>query len=134
MNWGRIVIAGVVAGIVVWLADFVMHGLIMGNTYQANPGVFAQEEASPFWFLAISVCIALTVTIFYAKTCDCWASGLAGGVTFGFFLGLVAFFGPFYFPLVIDGFPYYLAWCWGGIHIIEAVIGGAVIGSLYKKA
>ena len=134
MNWGKIVIAGVVAGVVLWLVDFVLHGWIMASAYLKYPGVFTQEEASPFWFLAVAICIAITVAILFAKTCDCWASGLTGGATFGFFLGLVAFFGPFYFPLVLEGFPYYLAWCWGGIHIIEAVIGGAVIGAIYKKA
>lgn len=132
MNWGRVTIAGVAAGIVIWLADYVMHVMIMGATYAKYPEVFTQEEASPFWFLLVSVCIALAAAILFAKTRKCWSAGVAGGVAFGFWLGLTAFFGPFYFPLVLLGFPYYLAWCWGGIHLIEGLIGGAVLGALYK--
>ena len=52
MNWSKTVLAGAVAGVVAWLADFVMHGVIMGATYEAHPAVFSQEQASPFLFLA----------------------------------------------------------------------------------
>ena len=52
---------------------------------------------------------------------------------FGFWLGLVAFFSPFYDSLVIEGFPYFLSWCWGGANLISLVIFGAVIGAIYKS-
>ena len=133
MNWTKAVIAGVVAGVVVWIADFVIHGMIMGATYTKYPEVFSQEQANPVLFLLISVCIALAVAILFAKTRDCWQEGIMGGVVFGFFLGLVAFFSNFYYPLVLDGFPYYLGWCWGGINMIEAVIGGTVVAAIYKQ-
>ena len=57
-----------------------------------------------------------------------------GGVTFGFFLGLVAYFTNFYNPLVIEGFPYYLSWCWGAINVISFLVLGAVLGLMMKKA
>ena len=43
-------------------------------------------------------------------------------------------FGNFYNPLVIDGFPYYLAWCHGGITLIGSVVGGAVVGLMIKRS
>ena len=43
MNWTRALIGGVVAGIVVWIADFVMHGILLGETYARYP-VFTQED------------------------------------------------------------------------------------------
>jgi len=132
MNWIRIVVAGLVAGIVVFLADFVLHGLILGNTYTKYP-VFSQEQANPLLFLVVAVAVAITAAIFYAKTIDSWSPGWKGGATFGFFVGLVAFFSNHYYPIVLDGFPYYLAWCWGGVGIIEGVIMGSVVGALYKK-
>ena len=132
MNWIRIIAAGVVAGIVGWLADFVMHGFILGNTYMKYP-VFSQEQANPLLFLAVSVAVAITAAIFFARTVDAWSPGWKGGATFGFFIGLVHFFSNHYYPLVLDGFPYYLAWCWGGVGIIGGVIIGAVIGAVYKK-
>lgn len=132
MNWTRIVVAGLAAGIAANIADFVMHGFILRNTYMEYP-VFSQEQANPLLFLVVSVCIGLAAAIFYARTVDSWAGGWKGGATFGFFVGLVAFFSNHYNPLVIEGFPYFLSWCWGGTGLITAVIAGAVIGAIYRK-
>ncbi len=132
MNWGRIAIAGIAAGIVMNLADFVMHGFLLAATYTRYP-VFTQTEANPMWFFLISICIGLAAACLFAKTRNCWSAGVSGGVTFGLFLGLVAFFQPFYNPLVLEGFPYYLSWCWGGTNLIDALVGGVALGALYKN-
>ena len=132
MNWARILTAGLAAGVVATIADFIMHGFILGNTYMEYP-VFSQEQANPLLFLVVSVCIGLAAAIFYARTVDSWAGGWKGGATFGFFVGLVAFFSNHSNPLVIEGFPYFRSWCWGGTGLITAVIAGAVIGAIYRK-
>jgi hypothetical protein len=133
MNWTKVFVAGVAAGIVANLADFVMHGIIMADTYKSMPSVFTQEQASPFYFLAVSICTAIFFTILYAKTVDSWGGGWKGGASFGFWVGMVAFFPNFYNSLVIADFPYYLGWCWGGMTVISAILGGATVGALYKK-
>ena len=66
--------------------------------------------------------------LLFARTRGSWAAGWKGGLTFGFFLGLVLFFQRFYDPLVIDGYPYYLSWCQGGINMINSLLAGAVPG------
>jgi hypothetical protein len=133
MSWTRAILAGLVAGFVMNLADFVMHGLLLANTYERYD-VFTKEQANPFWFLVISFCIGIAAAILFAKSRGSWAQGWKGGATFGFFLGLTAYFANFYNPLVLEGFPYYLSWCWGGINLIDGVLGGAVLGAIYKKA
>ena len=133
MNWSRALIAGVVAGFVVNLADFVMHGLMLGPAYRRYP-VFAQEPANPIWFLVISVGIALPATLLFARTREIWREGVAGGATYGFWLGLISFFPPFYNVLVLEGYPYHLTWCWAGINLIDSVLLGTVAGIIYKTA
>ncbi len=132
MNYPRVLLGGVVGGIVVWLVDFVLHTVIMGPTYLRYP-VFTQEQASPFAFLVVEVALAVTAALLFGKTRNSWGEGAAGGATFGFYLGLVHFFMHFYDPLIFEGFPYYLSWCWGGIYMIDSVILGVVLGLLYKK-
>ena len=44
MNWGKILLTGVVGGIVVWLYSFVMHGIIMSSTYAKYTTLFIQGE------------------------------------------------------------------------------------------
>lgn len=132
MNWTKALIAGVVGGIVVNIYDFVMHGIIMGNTYREYSTVFTQEQANPVWFFVVAIFIGIFGAVLFAKTRNSWAPGAKGGMTFGFFVGLIAFFAQFYSPLVIEGFPYYLAWCWGGITLIGWLIFGAVFGLIVK--
>ena len=131
MNWTKVVVSGVVAGIVLWIADFVMHGFILGQTYMKYT-VFSQTQANPMWFLVISVCIGIALAALFAKTRGSWADGISGGVSFGLFYGIAVFFSNFFWPLVLEGFPYYLAWCWGGINLVEAVLAGIVIALIYK--
>ena len=47
MNWTRIALAGAAAGVVTWIADFVLHGVVMGATYQRLGQVYSQTPANP---------------------------------------------------------------------------------------
>lgn len=134
MNWGKIALAGLLGGIAGWIADFIMHGAILGNTYMSYPDVFTQEQSNPAYFLLNSVLVGFFAATLFSKTRDSWAAGLMGGVTFGALLGMVAFWTPFYSPLVLDGFPYFLAWCQGGAALISAIVIGAVLGLVIKRA
>ncbi len=134
MNWTKTILAGVAAGFVTSLVNYLLHGVIMADTYVRYSDVFSQEQASPLFFFAVAIAIGIFFAILFAKTRDCWAEGAKGGMVYGFWLGMVAFFGNFYDPLVIDGFPYYLAWCHGGINLIIAVVGGVVVGLIIKRA
>jgi hypothetical protein len=133
MNWGRVLTAGVVAGVVVNLVDFVLHGVIMAETYKKYDTVFTQTQANPAYFFAAAIAIGIFVAILFAKTRASWAEGWKGGMTFGLWFGLATFFFNFYSPLVIADFPYYLAWCWGGIGLIDSLVGGSVIGAIIKR-
>lgn len=133
MNWTRVVGGGVAAGIVMWLADFFMHGILLGDTYTRYSEAFTQTQANPLSFALVSVAIGLGVALLFARSRGSWGDGWKGGATFGLFLGLAGFFHSFYNPLVIEGFPYYLAWCWGGIRVIDGVLAGAVLGAIVRE-
>jgi hypothetical protein len=133
MNWTKVILAGLASGIVATMANYVMHGMILGNTYQKY-ALFTKEEANPLWFFLVGICIGLAAAVLFAKTRGAWANGVVGGATFGFFLGLVSFFLPFYDSLVLEGFPYFLSWCWGGVNVIGFVIYGVILGAVYKSA
>lgn len=134
MNWSKIVLSGVIAGVVGWLYDFAMHGFIMADVYVSRPEVFSQEQANPLHFLLVSVAVWLTIAALFGRTRGSWQPGFKGGATYGAFVGLVSFFPNFFHALVIADFPYFLSWCWGGIGLLGGVIGGAVIGAIYKQA
>lgn len=133
MNWNRLVPAALVGGLAMWLASFVLHGMVMAATYAKYPEVFTQKAANPFSFLAIEILIALPAAALFARTRSAWAPGIGGGLTFGFWVGALSFFAQFFHPLVLEGFPYYLGWCWGGINMIVSLILGAVLGAILPR-
>lgn len=133
MNTNKAITAGAVGGVGLAVYEFVMHGLIMGNTYAGNPNTFRQD-ANMIWFPIIAIILGVTAGMLFGKTRSMWAEGAKGGMTYGFWLGLVVAFGAFYSPLTINGFPYYLAWCWFGITLLGWVVYGAVAGMMYKTA
>jgi len=132
MNWTRIVLGALAAGIATTAVDFVQHGIILAPTYERLNQVFSQTQANPVWFAVIAVTICFFAALLFAKTRGSWAPGWNGGLAFGFFLGLVGFFHGFYDPLVIDGFPYYLSWCQGGAVLIDSVVAGTILGAVVK--
>ena len=134
MNWSKTLIAGVVGGIVLWLVNFVLHGVILGSTYVEYPEVFSQDESSIniLWFLVVSVAVAITLAILFAKTRKCWGAGLKGGLIFGLVAGLTHVFPNLYDALVIEGYPYYLAWCHGACDLISIALAGASMGLVLK--
>lgn len=133
MNWTRALIAGIVGGIVINIADFVQHGLILGSEYVKYDTVFSQTQANPLYFALIAILIGIFAAILFAKTRMSWAPGMKGGLAFGFVLGMVMFWPPFYNSLVIQDFPYHLSWCWGGVNLIDALLFGLVVGAIYKR-
>lgn len=131
MNWTKILLAGLTGGIAVWIYNFVMHGFILGATYTDHPA-FSQEQANPLWFLLVGICIGIAGALLFAKSRRAWSAGVKGGAVFGFFIGLTAYFTPFYHPLVIDQFPYHLAWCWGAIDLVGWMIYGTIAALFIK--
>jgi hypothetical protein len=63
-----------------------------------------------------------------------FGGGPKGGATFGVYAGVLINFPTWIFShLLVDGFTYGLAWLWTVIGIVWAVIGGAVVGAIYRK-
>ena len=133
MNWMKTLIAAVVGGVAMWLTSFVLHGLVMGNTYMKYPDVFSQEQTNPLLFLLVEFLIAVPAAVIFARTRGCWSAGVVGGLTFGFWLGLVGSFAQLFSPLVMEGFPYYMGWCWFGINLIVSLALGAVFGIMIRR-
>ena len=131
MNLQKALIAGAVGGVVNAVYGFIMHGMIMGGTYTAQPELFRQD-ANMMWFPIISILIGIVGGMIFAKTYSSWKAGVMGGVTFGFWIGLLPFLATFFNPLIFKGYPYYLAWCTGAILLLGWMVYGAVVATLYK--
>lgn len=132
MSWSRVLLGGLAGGIALLIADFVMHGLIMGPTYMEYPDVFTQEDSGIGSFALVSILLGLAAAFLFAKTRSAWPPGLVGGAFFGLALGATQFIPNFYDALVYEGFPSYLAWCHGGMDLI-AITLAAIVAAIFIK-
>lgn len=137
MNWSRAIGAGLAAGFVQNIANFVMHGLVLGGMYLDQPA-FVQEPDNMamqvVWFLVIALVLGVVASLLFASSRQSWQAGAKGGLHFGVLLGAVVGFQQFYLTLVVNDFPYHVAWIWLGVDIISFGIGGMVLGAVYKRA
>ncbi|NNE43454.1 MAG: hypothetical protein HKN12_04545 [Gemmatimonadetes bacterium] len=133
MNWTRVLLATVVGAVAMWLVSFVLHGMLLAETYIGLPEVFSQEAANPMLFLFAELLIALPAVIIFAKTRSCWAPGIGGGLSYGFLLGLIGGFSQHFNPLIFEGFPYSLAWYWFAANVVITMSLGAVVGLMIKR-
>ena len=134
MNWSKVLLAGVIGGVITSVVSFLMHGVIMAGTYTTYDDVFSQEQANPAWFFLVGIVIAIAAAVIFSKTRACWRERIVGGVQFGAMIGLVVGLVNFYWPLVLAGFPYYLTWCWLGIDLIVYCVLGAVLAIFIKRS
>ena len=137
MNWGRAVGAGLAAGFVQNIVNFVLHGLVLGGMYVDQPA-FVQEPDDMamqiVWFLVIALVLGVVASLLFASSRQSWQPGAKGGLHFGVLLGAVVGFQQFYLTLVVSDFPYHVAWIWLGVEIISFGVGGMVLGAVYKRA
>lgn len=125
-------LGAIVGGLAAWLVSFLLHAFVLGATYTRYDEVFSQEQANPLWFLLTAILVALPAAYVFNRTRDKWSSGLSGGLCFGALVGAAIGFTNFYWPLVILGFPYYLAWCWFSVDVIIYSLMGAVFTFFIK--
>jgi D-alanyl-lipoteichoic acid acyltransferase DltB (MBOAT superfamily) len=77
---------------------------------------------------------ALVFVWVYDRVYGSFGGGWKGGATYGLFAGILVNFPTWLFMnLVLEGFPYGLAWIWTIVGVVYGVILGAVAGALYKK-
>jgi len=137
MNWGRAIGAGLVAGFVQNVANFVMHGLVLGGMYLDQPAFVQEPENMAMqivWFLVIALVLGVVASLMFASSRGSWQPGAKGGLHFGVLLGTAIGFRQLCLTLVVNDFPYHVAWIWLGVDIISFGVGGMVLGAVYKRA
>jgi hypothetical protein len=136
MNYGRLVLAAVVATVVDLCYGFAVYGMGLANFYAVVPGVFrSADEAMAHVPAAVGGTLLgmLAATAIYAKGYE-GRSGVGEGARFGI---LVAIFSAGYFNIAGSAVMKYglkLAAISSVAGVGEWLIVGIVIGLLYKPA
>lgn len=135
MNWKRLLMAFLLVLVAQVVLDFIFHTLILGGYYSAFSlsGLFRPESemASYFWVRLITYLVfCFFFVLIFVKGYE--YRGLIEGIRYGIcmaiFIGFVMSFNMF----VWFGIPYWLAWVWIVIDLVEFIIMGIIAALVYK--
>ena len=126
-------ILAIIAVFVVWaVMDFVIHGLILRSSYAATALLWRpmSEMKTSLMYLSVFVA-ALTFVLIYSLFFSC--KGISIGLKYGLLFGLSAGVPMGYGSYSVMPIPFHMAltWCFGSV--IEAMVGGLIIGSILQE-
>ena len=125
-------IISILAVFVAWsVMDFIIHGVILRSSYAATPALWrpmGEMKTSLMHFSAFiaSLTFVLIYSLFISQKGI--STGLKYGVLFGLSVGVPMGYGSY----SVMPIPYHMAftWCFGSV--VEAIVGGLIIGSIIR--
>jgi hypothetical protein len=125
----------VVVYLVMQAAGYVIHEVMMGDTYESLAAIFRPQAEMQSMMGIMMASSALTILVFcYIFTLGHEGKGIMEGVRYGVLIGLLMA-GPMAIdPYVIFPLPGDLAMTWLISGIATLAIAGAVFAAIYKPA
>lgn len=136
MNYGRIVLAGVVATMVYFVCGGLVFGKLIAKYYAPYPGVYRPSDAIMSYFpvgIAGTFLAILVLAAIYAKGYE-GGSGILEGMRFGFLVGLFVVFAVVADEYVTLNIGRELALAMAGGRLFGWIVVGMAIGLVYKPA
>ncbi len=126
-------IVSVVAVFVAWsILDFVIHGLILQSTYEATAALWRPMNEMKMWVIHVAVLInALAFVCIYAGFFA--DKGIRTGLIYGFLFGLGTGFPMGFGTYAFMPIPIFLAIGWFVGALVEAIVGGIIVGSIIRN-
>ena len=123
----------VVGLFIIWsLLDFVIHGLILADSYKATAEMWRPMDE-------MKMALMYSVTLVYAVVFVCIYAGyfteknMATGLKYGLLFGLAGGISMGYGSYSVMPIPYNMAhtWFWG--MIVEGAVGGLLLGFIFNN-
>jgi len=136
MNYGRIVLAGVVATVAFFVSGFLVFGLLISKYYAPYPGVYRSLEAVQAHIpigIASTFLALLVLAAIYAKGYE-GGAGVVEGARFGLLVGLFVVFAVVGDEYVTLNIGRRLALAMAAGRLVDWTVVGMAIGLVYKPA
>lgn len=131
MNTTRFIIASIAVFVFVFVFEFVVHGVLLRDAYEATAQLWRPREEYKMPFMLLSQ-VSFAAIIAFIFTLNYEDKGLAEGFRFGLYIGLllasleIATYS--YLPV-----PLSLALAWVGAALVKALGSGLVLAATYRK-
>jgi hypothetical protein len=131
MNKKRLIIAGIVIFIAVQFFDFIEHGLILREAYQATMNIWRMDMNSVMWIMYVTALIFSFLFVYiFIKGYE--GKGIVEGIRYGLLIGLLMTGINIFCQYVIYPIPFNLAIQWFIYDMIRFVIYGIIVSAIYK--
>jgi hypothetical protein len=136
MNYGRLVLAAVVATAFDMVYGFVVYGQLLGSEFAKYPAIYRASETQTQYLplMSIGILFAMLVASYlYARSAD-GAGGVGAGMRFGVLMGLVmvGYVAGVNYGIMNIGRRLAASYALAGL--VEWVIIGIAFGSIYRAA
>jgi hypothetical protein len=122
----------VVVFVVMEIVMFLIHGVILGSTYEAIKDKFRPDMESFMWIYHVLALIgAFFFTLIFSKGYE--GKGAMEGVRYGLYIGIWMGAGMAYGSYSMIDIPYSLALQWFIYGIIEYIIYGVILAAVFGK-
>lgn len=131
MNFKRYILAVIALFVFIFAYESVVHGMVLINIYKETPSIWRTYDEmltfAPFNRILMTI-LALWITFIFTRFYKTggWKNGFKFGIYMGVLAGIQAAGALFYLPI-----SELLAGAWFVTYIVESVIGGLIIGSIY---
>jgi hypothetical protein len=126
------IVLGIVAVFVAWqVLDFVLHRLLLMSTYQATASLWrpvAEMKMGLMWVVGLVAAVCFVCLYAWLVRPKSWAAGLSYGLIFGVGTGFSMGFGTY----CVMPLPQSLAVAWFVGSVVNAAVGGLLVGWMVK--
>jgi hypothetical protein len=138
MNWGRVLLGGIVAAVVIFLSEWLIHGVVLMDDWMAamesinrpqNP-----EEAPIVLYAVISLLFGLALAWTYAGIRPRFGAGPGTALKAGFVIWLVGYALPMLGWVPLGIFNNRMLYIGLGGGLVELIVAALVAGALYSEA
>lgn len=133
MNLKKLFLAFLAAFVVLFVLDFLLHGVLLKSSYMQLPPAMMRSDAEFGRYFPLLVLgqmlIAFALALIFANGFA--GGGVGAGVRLGLMFGLI-YFGTNLITFAVQPFTAGIvaAWTIGGF--IQMAIAGAIVGAIYK--
>ena len=136
MNTKRWLLASLAAFVVIFILEFLIHGILLEGIYQQTASVWRPEpeiERMMWLFWLGYLVFAPFFALIYTKGYEAGKSGFGQGVRYGVYMGVILSVMQSLGWYVVLPIPATLAFYWFIATMVESVAAGIVVGLIYRQ-
>ncbi|MBI4005365.1 MAG: hypothetical protein HY356_01745 [Gammaproteobacteria bacterium] len=134
MNTKRFIPSIIAVFTFIFIYEWILHGYLLAGLYESTPSLWRSKTEMPaylIWLMLGQLFFTIMFCYIFLKGYE--NKGLMEGVRYGILIGLL-FIGPDLVFYAVQPLPAGLVvyWCIGGL--IEMIIAGVILASIYRPA